>query len=285
MRIEFLGTGGAVPPPRPGCECRICKQAQQKGIPYSRTGPGIFVHGPDILIDTSEDIRTQLLRAGIGEVPACIYSHWHPDHTMGRRIWESLNADLHQWPSPRNQTDIYLPQQVAEDFREHLGGWEHLQYLERLGLIRVIALADGDFIQRNRTTIRPFRLAQDYVYAFLFEEAGRRVLIAPDELCDWDPPHEVHGVDLAVIPMGLVEFNPFTGERQFPEDHPLLKWEATFAETLDMVRQMRAGRVIMTHIEEVDQVGYDDLLRLEERLRGEGLDITFAYDTLQVEVG
>lgn len=54
MRIEFLGTGGAITTPRPGCACRVCAEARVKGVPYSRTGPSVFIHGPDVLIDTPE---------------------------------------------------------------------------------------------------------------------------------------------------------------------------------------------------------------------------------------
>ncbi len=49
------------------------------------------------------------------------------------------------------------------------------------------------------------------MYAFLLEEEGKRVLIAPDELVGWDPPQTVRGLDLAVLPMGVPEFDPFTG--------------------------------------------------------------------------
>jgi phosphoribosyl 1,2-cyclic phosphate phosphodiesterase len=122
------------------------------------------------------------------------------------------------------------------------------------------------------------------VYAFVFESAQARVLIAPDELFGWDPPADVRGVDLAVIPMGLPEFDPFTGKRFIPADHPVLRSEATFQQTLDIVRKLDAGRVIMTHIEEPSQLSYDDLIRLEVRLKDEGFTITFAYDTLVVEV-
>ena len=38
----------------------MCVEARENGVPYSRTGPSLFVHGPDVLIDTSEEIRLQL---------------------------------------------------------------------------------------------------------------------------------------------------------------------------------------------------------------------------------
>ena len=283
MQIEFLGTGGAITTPVPGCTCRVCAQAREKGVPYSRSGPSLFVHGPDVLLDTPEEIKDQLNRSRVAEIKGCFYSHWHPDHVMGRRVWE-VNIDWHHWPPRNRQTDVYLPEQVAQDFRRTLGTWEHFKYFEQEGLVRLIELADGDVVRLGDVDIRPFRLAADYVYAFLFEEGGKRVLIAMDELVGWNPPPDVRGIDLAVIPMGIVEFDPFTGERRIPENNPILGVEATFRQTLDIVRKMKAARVVISHIEEPDQLTYDDLLILKDRLRGQGLDVTFAHDTMLIDV-
>ena len=72
MRIEFLGTAGAVGLPRPTCACRICAEARARGVPYSRNGPALFVHGPDLLIDTPEDIVQSLNRANIPLAPTAV---------------------------------------------------------------------------------------------------------------------------------------------------------------------------------------------------------------------
>jgi len=284
MQIEFLGTGGAVTTPRPGCSCGVCVEARAKGIPYSRSGPSVFVHGPNLLIDTPEEIKDQLNRSRVTHIDGAAYSHWHPDHVMGRRVWETVNADWLHWPQHHRVTPIYLPQQVAQDFRARLGLWEHFEFLQRFGVVRVIELVDGETFSLNGVRITPFRVAQAYVYAFLLEEGDRRVLIAPDELLGWSPPDFVRGVDLAVIPMGLPEFHPLSGERIIPADHPVLQSEATFAQTLDMLHAMQPRRAILTHIEEPAGLNYDDLLRLEARLQADGLAIRFAYDTLIVEV-
>lgn len=283
MKIEFLGTGGAVTTPQPLCGCRVCVEAREKGVPYSRSGPSVFVHGPDVLMDTPEEIKAQLNRSEVGQVPACLYSHWHPDHTKGLRVWE-MNLDWRNWPPENKRTDVYLPEQVGRDFRERLGLWEELAFLEERGVVRVFELPDGEGVTLNGTRIRPFRVAEDYVYAFVFEEDGKRVLIAPDELNGWHPPEWVRGVDLAVLPMGVVEFDPFTGERRIPEEHPVLESEATFDETLEIVRELDAGQVILAHVEEMDGLGHDDLQRLQRRLQADGLNVSFAYDTMTAEV-
>jgi phosphoribosyl 1,2-cyclic phosphate phosphodiesterase len=284
LKIEFLGTGGAMTIPRPLCRCRVCEEARKKGVPYSRTGPGVFVHGPNVLIDTSEDIYLQLNRSAIAKIDAVFYSHWHPDHVMGRRILESLNADWRNYPPNHQQTDVYLPEQVAADFQERLGSGEHLQFFASQGYIQLHHLKDGDRVTINGTEIFPFRLAEDYVYAFLFTEQDKRVLIAPDELNDWNPPPSLKGIDLAILPIGLFEYHPFTGERLLSAEDPVLNTECTFAETIEIIKALSPKKTILTHIEEMNQLGYDDLRVLEKRLKKDGLNIDIAYDTLIVDV-
>ena len=284
MRVEVLGSGGATTTPRPGCECRVCSEARVKGVPYVRTGPSVFVHGPDVLFDTPEEAKLQLDRAQIGNIAACFYSHWHPDHTMGRRVWETRNGDFRGWPREAKRqlvTDVYLPQQVAADFRVYLGGMEHLEFMQQRGWIRIHELRDGESVLVGDVEITPFRLAEDYVYAFELVERGRRLLLAMDELNGWVPPVELRGADLAVLPMGICEYDPFSGERRLHQDHPVLRYEATFLETLEIVDQLEAKRVVLSHVEEVDGLGYDDLLRLPGVL---GRELTFAYDGFVVEV-
>jgi phosphoribosyl 1,2-cyclic phosphate phosphodiesterase len=281
MKVEILGSGGALSTPKPLCRCGVCVEARQKGVPYSRTGPATFVHGPDVLIDTPEEIKQQLNRSTVTKIAACFYSHWHPDHVMGCRVWD-MNGDFRSWPRRTlGSTTIYLPQQVAADFRVRLGFWEHLSFLAERGWVELVELVDGDSVTLGRTTIHPFRVAVDCVYAFVFEADAKRLLVAPDELNGWSPPADLGALDLAVIPMGIAEFDPWSGERRIHPEHPVLSFEATFQETLAIVERLDARRVVLTHIEEMDGLSYDDLMRLERTLDNR---ITFAYDTMLVEV-
>src|SRR5437868_5425454 len=65
MQIEFLGTGGAIATPVPGMLDPLNVKARTLGVPYSRFGPCIYVHGPELLIDTPEEARLALDRANI----------------------------------------------------------------------------------------------------------------------------------------------------------------------------------------------------------------------------
>jgi phosphoribosyl 1,2-cyclic phosphate phosphodiesterase len=280
VRVEILGSAGAVPTPRPGCDCGVCSAAREQGGRHARTGPSVFLHGPDVLFDTPEETRLQLGRAGIQEVAACFYSHWHPDHTMGRRLWETMNSDFRAWPwRVRRETPIYLPEQVATDFGRFLGLREHFEFLEERGWVRVEVVPDGERVELDGWTVAPVRLAQDYVYAFEIERDGRRLLLALDELKDWDPPAALRDVELAVLPMGICEHDPFSGERRIHRDHPVLRLEATFVETLRIVERLGAKRVVLAHIEEIDGLTYDDLVRL-----GGEVGVEFAYDGMVLEL-
>jgi phosphoribosyl 1,2-cyclic phosphate phosphodiesterase len=81
-KMILLGTGTSVGVPAIGCSCAVC----QGGHPRNqRTRASAIVGLPEgnLLIDTSPDLRTQLLREQIGIVHSVIYTHEHTDHVMG----------------------------------------------------------------------------------------------------------------------------------------------------------------------------------------------------------
>jgi phosphoribosyl 1,2-cyclic phosphate phosphodiesterase len=121
----------------------------------------------------------------------------------------------------------------------------------------------------------------DYVYAFELRQGDTRVLLAMDELDGWVPSPELTGWDLAILPRGISELDPFTGERRIAADHPVLRIEATFDETLAIVDRLDAQRVVLSHVEEIDGLSHDDLGRLAAEV---GRGIEFAYDGMVVEL-
>ena len=110
------------------------------------------------------------------------------------------------------------------------------------------------------------------------------MLVVMDEMACWIPPAEMQGVDLAVVPMGLAEFDLLTGERRIPATHPVLKIETTWRQTLEIVRRLNAKQIIITHIEELNGVSHDNLQEIAQHLQSNGLNLTFAYDTMVVGI-
>ena len=264
MRVEILGSGGAVTIPRPGCSCRVCVEAREKGRPYERTGPSVFVHGPDVLIDTPEESKSQLNRSGVRRIAAGLYSHWHPDHTAGRRVWESRNFDFRSWPPRFETTPLYVPERVWADFEANYGLADQFRFMERQGTVKVVQVAGGVPFSIGDYQVTPIPLDAENAHAFLFEGDGSRVLVAMDETHGWSPP-DLGPLDVAVLPIGVFEHHPYTGERLIPEEfcRPPVK-KTRYPQALEMARVLGARRTLLSHVEEMDKLSHDELVRLGE---------------------
>ena len=81
-RLLFLGTGTSVGVPVVGCGCEVCIGDDPRNR-RSRTSVVLGLPQGTLLIDTTPDLRMQLLREGIRMVDAILYTHDHVDHVYG----------------------------------------------------------------------------------------------------------------------------------------------------------------------------------------------------------
>lgn len=65
-----------------GCGCDTCLMGGPRDR-RTRTSVLVGLPGGHLLIDTTPDLRAQLLREGIGRVDAVLYTHDHVDHVYG----------------------------------------------------------------------------------------------------------------------------------------------------------------------------------------------------------
>lgn len=82
MEIVILGSGTSTGVPMVGCGCRVCRSADPRDR-RSRASVLIRHHGHNILIDTSTDLRQQMLREGVAAIDAVLFTHAHADHVNG----------------------------------------------------------------------------------------------------------------------------------------------------------------------------------------------------------
>lgn len=82
MRVTFLGTGTSTGVPVVGCRCGICTSSEPKNKRL-RQSVAIEANGKYFLIDTTPDLRLQLLTHPIPRLDFVLFTHSHSDHLMG----------------------------------------------------------------------------------------------------------------------------------------------------------------------------------------------------------
>lgn len=104
LRVTILGCGSSGGVPRLGGQWGACDPANPKN---RRRRCSVLVERIDggavtrVLIDTSPDLREQLLDAGVGELDAVLFTHAHADHVHGiddlRMIVYNMRQRLPIW--------------------------------------------------------------------------------------------------------------------------------------------------------------------------------------------
>ncbi len=81
-RLIFLGTGTSTGVPMIGCDCPVCTSSDPRN---QRTRPSVLLCLPrgNLLIDTTPEMRIQLLREKVRHVHAIAFTHHHADHLFG----------------------------------------------------------------------------------------------------------------------------------------------------------------------------------------------------------
>jgi len=280
MELVFLGTAGAETTPKVGCLCPVCQEARQKGGRFVRNGPSLLLTGASVLFDTPEDVDKSLEREGIHQVRHLVYTHWHPDHTAGRRVLEQLNMD---WlnPKARRITHVWLPTWVREDFRKRHGLEENLEYFERAGIARIHEVGEGERFQLDGLSVRPYRMAQPGLTAYILERESRRLVFALDDTKDWKPGTEFLEPDLLVLETGWFERDP-QGQVIVPPGHTIRNEEASFEETLGIIERINPRKAALIHIEQLWARSYEDYLELEKKHKSYRLQ--FGYDGLRIKL-
>lgn len=78
----MLGSGTSTGVPTIGCHCDVCTSADPRD---NRLRPSVMFsyNGKNVVIDTTPDFRTQMLRAKVQRLDALLLTHAHADHIMG----------------------------------------------------------------------------------------------------------------------------------------------------------------------------------------------------------
>lgn len=120
MKLTLLGTGDAIGTPKIGCRCPACLDARAGGL-SRRMRFSILVESDcgKVLVDTSPDLRWQLLKKEIDKVDAVIWTHGHYDHYAGfgdfYRIQSHVDVYSLKWTMDYILNYLYFLKPVRHD--------------------------------------------------------------------------------------------------------------------------------------------------------------------------
>lgn len=90
LEITFLGTGTSHGVPIIGCNCDTCISDNPKNKRF-RSSIYVKTDFKNILVDTSPDLRLQLLNNDITDIDFVLFTHAHADHIMGFDDLRAIN--------------------------------------------------------------------------------------------------------------------------------------------------------------------------------------------------
>jgi phosphoribosyl 1,2-cyclic phosphate phosphodiesterase len=114
LTITILGSGTSHGVPMIGCDCAVCTSSDPRD---KRTRPSVLaeIEGHRLLVDTSPELRLQLVAARIGYADAVLFTHSHADHMHGIDDVRRFNELL------RRPVPVFAAPEVLEDIRARFG--------------------------------------------------------------------------------------------------------------------------------------------------------------------
>lgn len=202
LKITFLGTGTSTGVPVVGCGCRVCTSEDPRNRRF-RQSVKIETNGMYGLIDTTPDLRMQLLRDPIPRLDFILYTHSHSDHIMGLDDIRPFNfrqrESIAAYASPLTAKAIRRAFAYIWDHSQLGGGKPQLDLQEierpfRIGDTEVIPLP----VRHGEWTIFGYRIGP---FAYITDTNGipaasRKLLAGVDTLAldalRPSPPHPTH---------------------------------------------------------------------------------------------
>ena len=268
MKLIILGSGGAIPTPRPFCQCKICVKARKIGEPFKRNSSSLFIADAKTVIDCGEDIGDSLNRRNIKQVDNLFITHWHPDHTFGLRHIIEANFNFITG-KPDRVINLYVPKKVYATLQKKFPTIDHYHTVQKTAVLHLIE--DGDEIKFGAITIKVvgYQGKDSDAYAFLIKEKKLKVLYAPCDTISFDNYKNHSNLDLLINECGLFSAIPS---------------EISFDSLIQRIREIKPKKTIFTHIEEVEINIWKE--KHLEKMKKSYSDINFdyAHDGLEIFV-
>ena len=253
MKLLMLGSGTSTGVPRIGNDWGECDPAEPRN---RRSRVSIIVEndaGQRILVDTSTDLRAQLLANDIDKVDAVFWTHDHADHCHGIDDLRVMRYDR------SNPLPGFASKVTCERLRRRFDyvfegqfGYPTLMHLKNVDDVQLVAGFSFDFVEMPHGPVTST--------GFRFEADGKSIVYATDfsEIT----PQMVKcfkGADILVVDC----------LRRRP--HPT---HANLDMALDLARKAKVRRAVLTHMDK--SMDYRSLCAEVPK------DVTVGYDGLEM---
>lgn len=269
MKIRILGSGGAIPTPRPLCNCEVCTKARNEGAPYKRNSCSIYIEDIKALIDCPEDIGDSLNSNRITEVKNLFITHWHPDHTFGLRVLLESNYDFIN-SKTMGTINLFIPSKVYETLKKRYPTIGYL--IDVIKVAKLQLVEDGDTITIGDAKIKVlgYNGSDSETFTYLLESQGKKALLLLCDSISFKRESEFRDLDLLLHECGIFSYDKIEHEISFPD-------------MIKRIRTMNPKRTVLVHIEEVELKahGLAKLDELEEEHKG--LNLSFGQDGQEIQ--
>ncbi|MBU2496986.1 MAG: MBL fold metallo-hydrolase [Nanoarchaeota archaeon] len=274
MEVTILGSGGIESVPKPCCTCKRCKESTKKKGKFFRTGPSLFINSANVLIDTPEEIRIQLIREKISKVDAIFYTHWHPDHTMGIRIIEQINKDCHTDKPKNKPIDVYISKDQFNLLDKFLIRKELFDLYESQKLMKKHFLKDSESVKFGKIEIEAIKFPKSSAYYYLIKEGNKKIIYMPCEIEKIKELNKLKNADYLIV-----HFSWFQ-EKGICVEFPWRFSEVPVERILEFVNNLSIKNVIFIHIDECHDKTYDELKNQEKKYKK--FNVKFAFDGMKI---
>jgi len=224
LKITFLGTGTSQGIPVITCNCIVCQSADHKN---KRLRVSVLLETDDktIVIDSGPDFRYQMLRAGVKDLDAIVFTHEHKDHVAGLDDIRPFNYLL------KKNIDIYATERVQDTLRMEFSYiFSEVRY-PGLPQINIHTISNEEFPIGN-TTIVPLEIMH-YKLPILGYRIGDFVYITDAKTVSAETIAKMKGVKVLVV-------NALQKEQHVSHFN--------LAEAIDFARKIDAETTYFTHI-------------------------------------
>lgn len=254
LKITFLGTGTSSGVPMIACHCQVCTSEDTHD---KRLRSSILVQSntTNIVVDTTPDFRTQMLREGIDKLDAVIFTHSHKDHTAGM---DDVKAYCYFQQKPM---DIYASEFTIQSLKREFSYVFESEKYPGVPELRVHTISEKESFVIGDITVTPILVYHLHmrVLAFRF---GNFTYITDANRIEEQEKEKILGSRVMVV-------NALRKEPHISH--------FTLGQAIDLIHELRVPEAYLTHISH--QLGRHAVIN-EELPMG----IHLAYDGLKLTV-